>query len=87
MGGMEMVSQHPLQQRLKHKLKEALGSWVVLPQDYARHWMHLYSTTTDSIYHSTAFGYSIHKRICHDYDKDTDKYCNDLPSDAVPIEI
>ena len=67
-----------------HSLKEVLGPWTAPPQEYARHWAFLYSTVEDAIYHGTAFGYSVHRKLRHDYDKTTDEYTEDLPHDAVP---
>ena len=59
---------------------------MVQAQDYTRQWVLLYSPQEDAIYHHTAFDYSVHRRLRHDYDKDTVEFCNELPKDAVPIE-
>ena len=70
-----------------HTLKEPLGAWTVPPHEYARDWALLYSTAEDAIYSSNDIDYSVHRQLRYDYDKDTDEYSDNLPSDAVPIEI
>ena len=69
-----------------HSLKEPLGAWIVAPTEYAREWPHYYSNITDRLYRHTALGYSVHHRIRHDFDKDTDVYIDTLPHDAIPVE-
>ena len=69
-----------------HTLKVPLGAWTVHSKDYTRQWVLLYSPQEDAIYHHTAFDYSVHRRLRHNYDKDTVEFCDKLPQDAVPIE-
>ena len=70
-----------------HILKEPLGVWTVKGGTYARQWKLLYSRHDNTIYHHTALGYSVHTKLWHDYDKEIDDHCDELPPDAVPIEI
>ena len=70
-----------------HTLKEPLGAWIVPPHEYARDWALLYSATEDAVYSSNDIDYSVHRRIRRDFDKDTDEYTTNLPTDAVPIEV
>ena len=72
--------------KTNHTLCQPSGAWTVDPSEYARQWDLYYSTTTDVIYHSTAMGYSVHEHIRHDYNKDTQKFIDNLPTDAIPIE-
>ena len=69
-----------------HTLLQPLGAWIVYPNAYTHQWDLYYSATTDAIYRSTALGYSVHKRIRYDYDKDSHQVIDDLPPDAIPID-
>ena len=71
----------------QHTLKEPLGAWTVPPHEYTRQWVLLYSATEDAIFQHTAVDYSVHRRLNYDYDKDTEEFQQDLPQDAVPIEL
>ena len=71
----------------QHTLKEPLGAWTVPPQEYTRHWALLYSATKDAIFQHTAVDYAVHRRLNYNYDKDTEEFQQDLPQDAVPIEL
>ena len=71
----------------KHVLKDPLRAWTVQGGNYARQWLLLYSQQEDAIYHHTAVGYSVYRKLWHDYDKDTEEYCEELPMDAAPIDI
>ena len=71
----------------QHTLREPLGAWIVPPQEYTRNWILLYSATKDAIYQHTAVDYAVHQSLHHNYDKDTDEFHQDLPPDAVSIEL
>ena len=69
-----------------HTLKAPLGPWTVQAPNYNRDWDLFYSPKEDTIYRRTPFSYSIHHKLHHDYDKDSEEFSETLPLDAVPIE-
>ena len=70
-----------------HTLKEPLGAWTVPPREYARDWALLYSAMEDAMYSSNDIDYSVHRRLRHNYDKDSEEYTKELPLNAVPIKV
>jgi hypothetical protein len=69
------------------KLHQPLGKWITPLEDRRRTWTHYYCPPTDTIYQSTGSGYSMHQKLTSTYDQDPVHETQDLPDEAVPVDL
>ena len=68
-------------------LTQPLGEWLVPANQLRRQWPFLYDSDSDTLFHQNFLGISAHRRLRHDFDKDSDVLDPLIPHSAVPATV